>query len=438
MYNLKGDFNNYNVPIFTYMPKKKLLLDFLAYNYNESYGKINHLNIFVDLKGCLRNIYMEDIIAQIYQISKENGISYFILDSIMNFITTINRWLVTDDIPFTFDFIFFWESGGSIPHNLDSKGVYKLNRNNMVFKIIDKQIYKEFSKVKELNFRMFEKIGPHIPRVNIVSLKSIEADFIPYYLIKYSDSELINDNSVNLILSSDKDMFQGLDLPNTYQYIKKSSRSSDNNDYIISGDGYFPLYFKNLKGLEDFIPADLFSFILSIQGDSSDNVNGFKRYGPKKSYEVINKLLKSGTLRKVTMEQIIDGLFFKEDHIIKNSEEEEINIEEFIKKDLCSLINVKGMTNDEVYENLLVNLKLTSFEYLSQLIENHKKPKGDILMESYSKGAQNDLREAIEDSIDRIESNKNSKKKINHGELIALLKSMKYDFIQEKLQYLYL
>jgi len=437
MYKLTGDFDTYNVPVFTYIPKKKLLLDFLLYIYNESAGKINHLNIFVDLKGCLRNMYIEEVIAQIYQISKENGITYFILDSIINFITTINKWLVFDNIPFTFEFIFFWENGGSVPHNLDSKGFYKLNRNNQVFKMIDQQIYKEFSKVKDLNFRMFEKFS-YVPRINIISLKSIEADFIPYYLIKYSDSKLTNDNCVNLILSSDKDMFQTLNLPNTYQYVKKISKKLDDADYIITKDGYFPLHFKNLKGLEDPIPCDLFPLILSIEGDSSDNISGFKGYGPKKTYQVLYKLLKSGTLKKLKMEQIIDGLFFKEDGVIKLSNEEEINVKNFIKNDLCHLINIKGMTNNEVYEQLITNIKLTSFEYLCQLIKNYEDLKFSILLENYNTGSQHDLKESIEDSIQKIKENKNPKPKIKYNELLILLKSMRYDFIEDKLQYLYI
>lgn len=437
MYNITGNFDKYNVPVFTYIPKKNLLLNFLAYNYNESSGKINHLNIFVDLKGCLRNIYLEEVIAQIYQISKENGITYFILDSIVNFITTINRWLVSENIPFTFDFIFFWENGGSIPHNLDSKGFYKLNRNNQVFKLIDQQIYKEFTKVRELNFRMFEKFN-YVPRINIFSLNKIEADFIPYYLIKYSNSKLINNNTVNLILSSDKDMFQTLNLPNTYQYVKKISRNYDDNDYIITNDGYFPLYFKNLKGLQDSIPPDLFPLILSIQGDSSDNVSGFKGYGPKKSYQVLNKVLKNSILRKLKMEQIIDGLFFKEDGIENLPDGEEINIKNVIKNDLCRLINVKELTNDEVYNQLLTNLKLTSFEYLCQLIKNYNQPKFNILIESYNTGSQHDLKESIEDSIEKINDNINPKNKIKYNELLVLLKTMKYDFIEDKLQYLYI
>lgn len=417
------NFDISNIPIFTYVPKKIDFLNFINEKYEESNHKIDNFHFYIDLKGCLRNIYLEEVIAQIYNLSSKNEANFFILRSIFQFIQNINIWM--KEVPhIKYSFIFFMENHSSVIHDIESDGLYKLNRNNFTFRMIDSSIYDEFTKVRDLNFKIWNTMSNFIPRVKNIALERLEADFIPYFIIKYYNFPE-KENTANLIFSSDKDLHQCLYLPNTYQFIKKSSRSKTGTDLFLNDDNYMSSYFKDVKNIDEHISSDLFPFILSIQGDSSDNVIGFKGCGKKYAYQTLLKLFSNSNYKDLNMKTIINDLFFNKD---KNNSFSFIN-------DLCNLIKSREtLTMNDKVKRIKSNLKLTSFEYLSQLLLN----KNNLLTESYDTYQKHLITDISDESLNIVQKNLQNSEMLKYNELISLLTKSGYNLDTNELQYLYI
>jgi hypothetical protein len=126
------------------------------------------------------------------------------------------------------------------------------------------------------------------PKIStVINLEEYESDLVPHLILSNNMIDT-NDNTLCIILSSDKDLLQTCYLGNIVQCVNRYNEKDRqytiniyNNENAI---GYFHKSFE--RGLIDskYIPL-----ILSLSGDKSDNIDGIKGVGYAKAYNLIIK-----------------------------------------------------------------------------------------------------------------------------------------------------
>jgi len=327
------------------------------------------LNLFFDLKNNLQTTYMKHAIEGIIESSlKSKYIDTSVFSSLISFLSFHKIYSAYRHIDV--DFYIFFESGVSYFHtNLSKK--YKISRRTDDLYGLDKDKRDYFFEVLQKNFLLIEKASSKLPNVYVVRLQNLEADFVPYYLIR---NKLIDEkDTANIVYSNDHDMLQCIN-EKTYVFSK-----SQTGKKLIKPGNVLKHYLKFKKNYPDeFLPL-----IMAIIGDPGDNVDGVKNIGPKRIEEFIEDFI--GECGGIDL--IYDNVF---------SEKPIIQLE---------IGKIKNKYMRTVVENIDIvskNLKLVSFEILSRYLDS---PNSTELLEK---------RKVIEDSI-------KNKKITNQDKLVEAL-----------------
>lgn len=252
--------------IFSYYPRYDYLDNVLAINNKKK------LNLFIDVKGCATSLFQEWAVKIIVTNSQGNQIDTSLFSAVLQFIAYHKEYAVKRDIDL--NIYFFMESGKSTYH-LDIYKDYKANRKSTDLFGLDLPTKELFFKVLDTNYTVLERIVNKIPNCCFIRLKYLEADFVPYYLLKYGLKKEDVDNSVNIIYSNDKDMYQCLFEKNIYQFCRSYKHIK-----MVSHEDIYDNWIK--VHIDSEKPASWFPLILAILGDSSDGFNGVFRIGPSK------------------------------------------------------------------------------------------------------------------------------------------------------------
>jgi hypothetical protein len=315
----------------TYVPKY-IYLDGVIQKSN-----LNKIRIFVDLKGCLQNIYAEHGISNMLTRSKvSRHLDMSIFEDFLSFINFHKSYAKKRGIDF--QMFFFMERGSSRAHeSIDAN--YKISRKTATVFGLDESNTDLYFKILNKNFDIITKVGNQIPNVAVIRLDRFEADFIPYYLMErvFEDTH----DWANIIYSGDKDMYQCLTSRNKFVFSRNKKSFG-----IINGQECL----ENYLGASSCFDAEDVPVILAIMGDEIDDVKGIRGIGPK-------------TVCKISKE--IKELFGP----IKDMYEK-INKNE-------NIFNPNFRTNNKyvskIIENeelIIKNIKLTSYKYLSDYIES--------------------------------------------------------------------
>ena len=153
--------------------------------------------------------------------------------------------------------------------------------------IIQEDIERDlYYKIRQYYFERIEKHFNKPPRSYVVNLYEYESDLIPYYIIKYNLLDSQNLKTLNVILSTDKDLAQTCQFLNTIQcatlYKRKTSSLEFNLLYDNNAISYFYKKFKRGSLTSKYIPL-----ILAIAGDKADKIDGLKNVGYAKAIKVI-------------------------------------------------------------------------------------------------------------------------------------------------------
>lgn len=322
---------------FSYYPKYEYLDKLLSANPKK------HINLFVDVKGCATALFLEWAVRYIIDHSKhDRHIDMSLFSGIMEFIAFHVLYGQKRDV--TFNFYFFMEQGKSIYH----KDVYSDYKNNRVisdFFGLDLQDREYFYQILDKNYDLCEYVYNKIPNVCFFKLKYLEADFIPWYLMKYLMKTEDLQNSINLTYTRDKDMLQNLQFPNSYQFYKGSYRDSIK---IITPKTLL----KHWAKLDDVVEmdrvAEWFPLFLSMLGDAADGIPGIKGVGSKTVVKMIDIISKTyGNDPDVMFDKVMNGTDVLSE----------------------SFQYIKSMTSRKVFGNhevLKRNMKLISFRALSE------------------------------------------------------------------------
>jgi len=342
------------VPVISYYPKYNILDSLISSN------NFDQINLFVDLKNIAKVLYMEHFVKYICESKKSLCIDTSIFSSFISFLSFHKKYSIKRNIKI--NFYIFYESGKSEYH-LDIDENYKANRKkNNLYGLSDDKINYFFDVIKR-NLILIEKAMKVCPDVYIIHLQNFEADFIPYYLLK---NNLVNrdEKTLNLIYSNDHDLYQTLlldkenfeNIPKIYQFIKNWNQSK----LIRYGD-----IISNYTKRNSEINEEIFPVLMSICGDSGDNIKNVKSMGIITTLKIIEEFL-----------NLTGGI----DNLLNNAfEGNKIFLSE--KTNSKSLQKVIRAEN----ENNLIskNLKLVSFELISRYVNS--KDKKDLICENLNK-----------------------------------------------------
>jgi hypothetical protein len=332
-----------------------------------SYGSYKKITIFIDLKNVLQSTYMEHAIVNIVENSKNTKfIDTSIFSSLVSFLSFHKIYGMKRGIDF--EFIIFFESGKSSYHlNISKK--YKMSRAIDDLYGLDKVDRELFFSVLMANYQLIEKAFNKVPSTKVIRLPTLEADFIPYYLL--SRKFLPLDGSVGYITySNDHDLWQ---CAADHSYI--FSKSAKIKKIIKPGT-----VMKQVLKRETTIPDIYAPLAMAVIGDPGDDIDGINGVGPAGFIEIFDQLI----AMTGTMGEIYKKLRNNQDLIqstppsIVNKKLEKVVIQETQKKTLSTAIRLISF---ELLSRELDDPNKTEMLEKRQLIENRMSEKETVPLE---------------------------------------------------------
>jgi hypothetical protein len=298
-----------------------------------------NLNLFIDLKNTLQTTYMEHAILNIITNSKKSRFKdTSVFSAVLAFLSFHKIYAIKRNIGINF-YIFF-ESGRSYYHQNISKK-YKISRRIDDLYGLDKQDQDIFREVLQDNFYLLEQAANKIPKIKVINVLNLEADFIPYYLIS---RKFIPENEVNIVYSNDHDLYQCIN-ENTFQFSKSATKK-----FVIKKDEVMKTYLKRDCDISDeYLPL-----AMSVIGDTGDDVDGIYGIGGKRFIDVFPELKKSVK----SMENLYEN--------VQNSKPI-FDLESTEGWNKYMILIAQKETDEKFISN---NLKLVSFELISRALDD--------------------------------------------------------------------
>jgi len=320
---------------FGYYPKYEYLDNILSVTGRKK------LNLYVDVKGCATSLFQEWAVKHILEHSKDSiTVDTSLFAGVLEFI----QWhkLYAKKRQIDINFYFFMESGKSTYH-LEVYKDYKALRGVSDMFGLDLASRELFHKILDRNYNVTDKVVNKLPNCNFIRLNFLEADFMPYYLMKHILPKENVDSAANIIYSTDKDMLQCLDGTNIFQFYRHYKQVK----MLAYKDIY--THFPKVE-LEVNDPASWFPLVLSIIGDDSDGFKGVKGIGPNKLIEIFDDVK---TLVGHSMNNVYDNIankkpIFDQNYKVANN-------------------GLKLVLRD--HDIIVRNLKLSSYKILSDVLE---------------------------------------------------------------------
>ena len=248
--------------ILSYYPTYQLLDEIVSHNDYKS------INLYIDLKNCLQSLYMEHAIVNILESTLKSGkTNSSIFESVISFLG-FNK-LYTIKRKLNLKVYLFFESGVSFYHKNISKK-YKISRRIDDLYGLDKEKREIFFGIIQKNLGLVEQCCNKLPNTYVVRLHHLEADFIPYYLIR---NKIVcrEPSTAHIVFSNDHDMLQTLTAgEHTFVFQKhaKSKKVRRRGEALLG----------ELK-VENDLPDEVQPLAMSILGDPGDDVDGIKGIG---------------------------------------------------------------------------------------------------------------------------------------------------------------
>ena len=257
-------------------------LDSICKDYKEVF-------FFIDFNNMIKGLYYPEMLSLILnEIQFNNGTYPSIL---------INEWMQLQSYfeiynqsrssRYKIHTIYFSEGGQSYYH-LNLHKSYKKRRKNALFAIPTSvsNNYKSYDDINEVirgfllsSWKWIEILSSY-SNILSIRLENLDADFIPELLLRQFD--IYNDDACYIILSSDGDMVQTLDIADNIFIYNGNSIISDSNwltskKYLTEGINDDILSTTN----NSMFTPDRIILYKALVGDTSDNIPGIKGIGNK-------------------------------------------------------------------------------------------------------------------------------------------------------------
>lgn len=245
-------------------------------------GKYKRIIFHIDLPSISRGFYNRQVIE--YEIAeyidKQQMPSYFLMEGKQFLGELFERFK-----QYTPRFSIFYDNGNCGQNNSIYKG-YKdrsRDRSKLILEDLDMELY---SNIKNYYYEQFAPMFTIPPMSKVTFLKSYEADFVPWIMLKYNIWDCNNPETLNIILSVDKDLLQCCQYQNVIQIFTLFSKNGSGIVFNIYDDtnAINQLYDKSERGIltSKYIPT-----ILSLAGDKADKIPGIPRVGEANAYKMI-------------------------------------------------------------------------------------------------------------------------------------------------------
>lgn len=321
-------------------------------------SNIDTIHLYIDLKNASTGLFVPQIAEDLVYNSTTNKkgiVDSSIFQSLLFTINNWKYWCKQRDLKLK---IFITNDKGKSQYHLSLDKEYKSNRSisNTTLANINEQL----DIIKQKNWEMSESFCNSLDNVYFFNLNFLESDFLSYYLITRKFKE--HDNIYHIIASTDKDHYQTLLQPNTIMFYRRNSIPTfmNKNNFIkkfIKFDSLKDDKEKNKWNeiIKNVDPNYIVS-IMSIIGDTVDNIKGVKGIGNKTAIKLFSE------------KYIIDKLFGD----YNNIDDRIINGDELILQDQIPINKLSNKWKECVQNNNIVtnSYKMISYECLCKWLES--------------------------------------------------------------------
>lgn len=240
---------------------------------NEALKNYKNLVIFLDLNSIARGFYNRDVIlSELNNYVESKQLPTLLIKELKEFLNNLHSSYKR----FNPKFCIFYDLGFN-EQNKSVSNSYKINRTNETKTyLIDDEERALYYQIKQYYFEEINKQFNIKGLCKVVFLDKYESDFVPFYFInKYNFTK--DPNTMNLVLSVDKDLLQCCQLPNTFQAISVYLKSESRIDSVLYNDINAVKYLSKTFQPDNFITSKYIPLILALAGDKSDGIDGIKK-----------------------------------------------------------------------------------------------------------------------------------------------------------------
>lgn len=267
-------------------------MNYLKYQipYKQIYQLLNkkhykNINLFIDLPSISRGFYNANLIHnEINRYVEEKTLPTLFIEESKTFYNTLYKKFSQ----YNPKFITFYDSG-RCQQNTVIDSTYKATRIAPVSNLLlENEELELFRKIKQYYLSVFPEQFNKTKLSLVITSDTYELDLIPYVFLKDNVINCNSDITLNIILSTDKDLLQCCSFQNTIQcatlYSKKNKQLLF---YVLNNENALSYIYKKFKiGLLTAIDIPL---ILALMGDKADNISGIKGVGPAKACQLLVK-----------------------------------------------------------------------------------------------------------------------------------------------------
>nr|DAE84703.1 MAG TPA: DNA polymerase I [Caudoviricetes sp.] len=263
------------------------ILDSICKQYKEIF-------FFVDFNNIIKGIYYPEMLSLILNEIQYNNGTYpsILINEWIQLQTYFEIYNQSRSSKYKIHTVYFSEGGQSYYH-LNLHKNYKKRRKNALFALPSSvsNNYKSYDDINEVirgfllsSWRWIEILSSY-SNILSIRLENLDADFIPELLLRQFD--IYNDDACYIILSSDGDMVQTLDIADNIYIFDGNGIISDSNwltskKYLTDGIGDDVLVESiGNKDSDNYLTPDRIILYKALVGDTSDNIPGIKGVGNK-------------------------------------------------------------------------------------------------------------------------------------------------------------
>lgn len=240
---------------------------------NEALKNYKNLVIFLDLNSIARGFYNRDVIlSELNNYVESKQLPTLLIKELKEFLNNLHSSYKR----FNPKFCIFYDLGFN-EQNKSVSNSYKSNRTNETKTyLIDDEERALYYQIKQYYFEEINKQFNIKGLCKVIYLNEYESDFVPFYFInKYDFTK--DPNTMNLILSVDKDLLQCCQLPNTFQAISVYLKSESRIESVLYNNVNAVKYLSKTFQPDNFVTSKYIPLILALAGDKSDGIDGIKK-----------------------------------------------------------------------------------------------------------------------------------------------------------------
>jgi len=333
------------------------------------YMKNKHVvHVYVDLKNAMTSLFIKEVSDNIVSNSEINNITdSTIFQSCLYYSAYWKNYCSKMGLDCK---VFFCTDVGKSMYHRSILKSYKHRRDitdTSAIGIIDIKL----KEIRDKNFLVSDNIINRLRDVYFFTLRYLESDFLPHYLIYHKFKEV--QDCLHVIVSSDKDLMQSLTHPNIIM-ISKSSGVRHVTDYTSFLHRYAHTNSlsenvkENMMRISSELDSKLFPFIMSVVGDDGDDIPGIKGIGPMKSIKMFHN-----------NEKIINGLLGDIDSVRDRVH----NGGKIFHEDKIRISDLSADWRKAFLENDLITqaFKLIDFEMLIKWLHNNDMTEKKVLVD---------------------------------------------------------